>query len=251
METLNQEQLRKELPVGMIAVNEIFYSIQGEGKFSGTPMVFIRMNFCNVGCKFCDTKYTWKNISHNKFYKPQEVVMKVKELSQKCKSVCITGGEPLEQYEGLVELCKLLNLESYKVHLETSGSMLIPEDLKKHVFWIVCSPKNFNGLNFLSKIDEIKILVKKTHTIDRIRNFVNKFKRKIWVSIQPIEPNPFVFGNFDGLSDEQVLFMKEQVQGARNAEQEEWVLNCKQAIELCKQSGWHLSFQIHKQLNIR
>jgi organic radical activating enzyme len=251
METMNQEELRKQMPKATLAINEIFYSIQGEGKYAGTPMVFIRFNLCSVGCSFCDTAYTWRKVSHNKFLECQEVLLKIKELAPKCKICCITGGEPLEQADNLLLLCSILAADGYKIHLETSGSVIIPEDLKKYVFWMVCSPKKFNGLNYAAKIDEVKILVKKNHTVDRIRNFVNKFRKGIYVSIQPIEPKPYSYGNFDGLSEEEKLLHKEEIKKARELEQIEWQENCKTAVDLCLQTGWHISLQQHKQLFIR
>ena len=73
-------------------INEIFYSLQGEGKWTGLPNVFIRTSGCNLRCSFCDTKYA--------YYDGKE--MSIKEILNQivkynCQYICLTGGEPLLQ----------------------------------------------------------------------------------------------------------------------------------------------------------
>ena len=82
-------------------INEIFFSIQGEGKWTGLPNVFIRTTGCNLRCSYCDTKYAYTNGKEMIF---DEILKKISNFS--CKNVCITGGEPLEQEEFLENLAK-------------------------------------------------------------------------------------------------------------------------------------------------
>jgi organic radical activating enzyme len=261
---ITQEDLRNKIPQNCLAINEIFYSIQGEGKFSGVPMVFIRFNLCSTKCKFCDTAYTWKNISHNKFLTNEQILQEIKKISVSCNRVCITGGEPFEQYDGLVSLCKFLNENRYRVQIETSGAVMIPENFKKLIEtcgtynysnWLVCSPKHFNRINYHAPIDEVKILVNKNADIEKLRSFVSGFNRKdkkaLYVSIQPIEPKPYNFGNFEGLEESERNEQISLVKQSRIIEKEDWDLNCKQAVEICLKTRWSLSLQIHKMLNVR
>ena len=71
-------------------INEIFYSLQGEGKFTGTPAVFIRFSGCNLKCSFCDT-----NHSHYDEMGEDAIVAEVKKFP--ARHVVITGGEPTLQ----------------------------------------------------------------------------------------------------------------------------------------------------------
>ncbi|MCU0373451.1 MAG: DUF3108 domain-containing protein, partial [Ignavibacteria bacterium] len=116
--------------VQMMKISEIFYSIQGEGKRSGVPSVFIRTNFCNLRCKFtsgnlCDTAYT----SWNPDDKYNRGIMSVDEIFEECrkysvKEAVITGGEPAMQFEELTELCKRLREDGYYITIETNGTIL-------------------------------------------------------------------------------------------------------------------------------
>lgn len=93
-------------------INEIFYSIQGEGMSVGKPRLFIRFSGCSLKCKFCDTKYHIKNHELNK---------KDETLLKKYKDWCITGGEPMLFQS---DICKLIN--KYKpnsVEIETNGTI--------------------------------------------------------------------------------------------------------------------------------
>jgi len=97
-------------------VNEIFKSIQGEGKFSGQPVLFIRLSGCTRQCDFCDTSYhmTGKNMT------PSTVARKIAQSGM--DTVVWTGGEPMLQEQEIYEVI----METPKVyhHLETNGDIL-------------------------------------------------------------------------------------------------------------------------------
>lgn len=126
-------------------VNEIFYSLQGEGSFTGTPAVFIRFAGCNLACPFCDT-------DHEPFtpMSEDEILNKVKAYP--ARHVVITGGEPLLQLTG--SLVKKLHDEGRFVQIETNGTLPAPEEW--HIDWITCSPKTDRIM--LERIDELKVL---------------------------------------------------------------------------------------------
>lgn len=133
-------------------VNEIFYSIQGEGHYAGTPAVFVRLQGCNLKCKFCDTNHSAGKEMSN--------VMILQEVQKyPAKVVIITGGEPLLQ--DIEPLVDTLQKHRYKVNIETNGTIPMTDSLAFKLNWITCSPKfEFvkNGEMKLDYYDEIKVL---------------------------------------------------------------------------------------------
>lgn len=133
----------------MMRVNEIFYSLQGEGFNTGTPAVFVRFSGCNLQCPFCDTDHTaFKEMTEGEI---------VEEVSRyKANLVVVTGGEPaLQLTESLVELLHFLGKT---VAVETNGTVELP----KNVDWITLSPKDaFLGEKatpILKEADELKVV---------------------------------------------------------------------------------------------
>lgn len=109
-------------------INEIFYSLQGEGFHAGTPAVFVRFSGCNLKCSFCDTK-------HNTFVMMSEEDIVAKVCEYPTKHVVLTGGEPsLQITEEFID--KLHKAGKY-VAVETNGTKKLPTN----VDWITCSPK--------------------------------------------------------------------------------------------------------------
>jgi len=96
----------------MLQLAEIFYSIQGEGTYSGTPAVFVRFAGCNLACDFCDTDYSLKFIAS-----VGDVVRMVREAGGDCPMVILTGGEPLAQSE-TPALIDALRADGRRVHIE-------------------------------------------------------------------------------------------------------------------------------------
>lgn len=78
----------------MLKVNEIFYSVQGEGTSAGLPCVFVRLTFCNLRCTYCDTEYAFYE---GKDLSISEIIDEIKKYD--CKLVEVTGGEPLVQMD--------------------------------------------------------------------------------------------------------------------------------------------------------
>jgi len=109
-------------------IAETFYSIQGEGEWSGTPMFFIRLSGCNLGCKYCDTDY-------NHVSTMNEDTLVALALRHPARKVMITGGEPLLQ--PTQPLVVALRAAGFKTHLETNGTQMTHFDWD----WIAVSPK--------------------------------------------------------------------------------------------------------------
>lgn len=132
----------------MKKINEIFYSLQGEGMFAGTPAVFIRFAGCNLKCPFCDTKH-----QEGKLMTDAEIIQEVSKYP--CHLVVLTGGEPtLQVDEGL---CEGLQRAGKYIAIETNGT----RDVPSNVNYITCSPKveYVRGAKIkLQYCDELKVV---------------------------------------------------------------------------------------------
>ena len=131
---------------------EEFYSIQGEGYYTGNSAYFLRIGGCDVGCHWCDVKESWDSKSHP----PTKVSdMILNTLNFPTETVVVTGGEPLMWNMNF--LTKSLKEKGLRTHLETSGS----HELSGEWDWICLSPKKFQKpLNTINPIaDELKIIV--------------------------------------------------------------------------------------------
>jgi 7-carboxy-7-deazaguanine synthase len=134
----------------MLALVEIFYSIQGEGTWTGTPAVFVRLAGCNLNCRFCDTDYALRL-----FATIQDVVARVRALGGDCPMVILTGGEPLAQ-RATAELIPALRADGRRVHIESNGT--VPLELPSDV-WLTVSPKERLHPAMAARADEVKLIV--------------------------------------------------------------------------------------------
>lgn len=110
-------------------VNEIFYSLQGEGFHTGTASVFVRLSGCNLRCPFCDTDH-----AQGREMTEEEIVDEVKR--HPAHHVVITGGEP--SFFLTDTLVERLHREGRFVAVETNGTHPLPDN----VDWITLSPKD-------------------------------------------------------------------------------------------------------------
>ncbi len=123
-------------------VHSLFYTIQGEGPFSGQPCVFVRLAGCNLQCPGCDTEYTNKRHLMEIEGLAALVLASFPVFGSKNKLVVITGGEPLRQ--NIPPFITLLNQHGMHVQIETNGTLsavLGFDQLNRNNFTIVCSPK--------------------------------------------------------------------------------------------------------------
>lgn len=133
-------------------VIEIFESIQGEGHWMGTPVVFIRLARCNLHCPWCDTKESWGDVGTEMTI--DEIVKTVNTFG--IKQVVITGGEPTIQEE-LPLLISSLKHTGYYVSIETNGTNNIW--WSDGCDWITCSPKPESQYSVACDADEIKLVI--------------------------------------------------------------------------------------------
>jgi len=167
-------------------ISEIFTSIQGEGRWAGTVMTFIRFAGCCVGKKFTDEEKeqqphlyllpvymekctTWdgRSFECDTDYRTKEVLTVkqiVDRIPQNVGRVCITGGEPL--IHDMTPLFLALLSQGKNIHIETSGTRHIREAFPQFTdfrfkFWVAVSPK-FTCLDSMAHLaDEVKFLVDK------------------------------------------------------------------------------------------
>lgn len=127
--TAEEQQLIKEGK--LLPVMEHFYTIQGEGMYTGVASYFIRLGGCDVGCHWCDVKDSWDAEKH-----PLTNVDELVDLAtSQAKTIIITGGEPLMW--DLAYLTKKLHEKGARIHIETSGAY----PLSGEIDWVCLSPK--------------------------------------------------------------------------------------------------------------
>ncbi len=146
--------MNSELEEGtVLPLMEAFYTIQGEGFYTGSSAYFLRIGGCDVGCHWCDVKESW-DVERHPTTKVEEMISSI--LEYPCDTVVVTGGEPLMW--DMSYLTQSLKIKGLKTHLETSGSHKLTGEWD----WICLSPKKFQKpLETIKPIaDELKIIVK-------------------------------------------------------------------------------------------
>lgn len=229
-------------------INELFETIQGEGSWTGTPSIFVRLQGCPVGCSWCDTKHTWSLLPEN--VRPVDVILKegsidncsgqretplyftstaqslfelFKDQAYSAKHIVITGGEPC-MYD-LTEFTQLAHSKGFTTQIETSGTYAIFCDDKT---WVTVSPKiNMKaGMPVLSsamlRANEIKHPVAMQKHIDELKALLQSSgvmasKKVPLIYLQPIS------------------------QQKRATEL---------AISTCIKHNWRLSIQVHKYIGV-
>ena len=129
-------------------INEIFYSLQGEGYYTGTPAIFIRFSGCNLHCPYCDTDH-----SEGRFLTGPEIFEEVEKYPS--QYVVLTGGEP----SLFIDRDFVISLHSLgkTVAIETNGTHPLPDNID----WVTLSPKfdvQSGAELSLEDCDEIKVI---------------------------------------------------------------------------------------------
>ncbi|RAR71585.1 7-carboxy-7-deazaguanine synthase QueE [Flavobacterium aciduliphilum] len=152
--------LTKEIQIAVekgtfLPLMEEFYTIQGEGYYTGTAAYFIRIGGCDVGCHWCDVKESWNAALHP----PTAIETIVDHAKALADTVVVTGGEPLTW--DMNPLTDLLKTAGLRVHIETSGCY----DVTGTWDWFCLSPKK-NKLPVASAYeiaDELKMIIYNKH----------------------------------------------------------------------------------------
>lgn len=201
-------------------INEIFYSLQGEGRNTGRAAVFIRFSGCNLRCPFCDTDF--------KEYTEMtaEDILTAIDPWKDCGFVVLTGGEPSLQADDT--LVDALHQAGFYVAMETNGTRPVPANLD----WITVSPKNGLVDNVpplaVERIDELKVV------FDGV------------VSPPSLSGLPLPLEGVGGSPP--LLYLQPCDTGDEERNRE----ITRQCVEYIKQHPeWRLSLQTHKLINIR
>lgn len=113
----------------MHKINEIFYSLQGEGHHTGFPSVFVRLSGCNLACPFCDTRH-----DDGIYMSDTEIIRAINLYT--ASWIVLTGGEPCMHIDD--DFVKMLKRTTGKqVAVETNGTFPVPESID----WVTVSPK--------------------------------------------------------------------------------------------------------------
>lgn len=136
-------------------VNEIFHSIEGEGKRAGLPCTFIRLHGCNLKCEYCDSQYACEGTDYS--------IMSISEILKsiefwECPFITVTGGEPLI-HPGIEQLLIALKDVGYEVNVETNGTQM-PIQLPR-VFYTMDYKTNASGMSDRMNEEAFKNLVGK------------------------------------------------------------------------------------------
>ena len=196
----------------MFKINEIFYSLQGEGYHSGTPAVFVRFSGCNLRCHFCDTQH-----QAGVTMSLQEIIDEVNKFPQ-APLVVLTGGEP-SLFIDETFVAALKQQTGKMITIETNGTRPLPANLD----WVTLSPKAaFAGGDLfpcvVKRCDELKV-VYLCQDLAQYEGIEAQYR-----FLQP-------------------CFCENETQ--RQA-------NMKACVDAVMQNpGWRLSLQIHRVLNIR
>jgi organic radical activating enzyme len=193
-------------------VNEIFFSLQGEGVRTGTPALFLRLSKCNLACTVethgfdCDTEF-----ESGREMELGEILDELKGLTPACDWIVLTGGEPALQVDP--ELIDGLHAAGYKLAIETNGSVELPPGLD----WVTVSPKVAEHAIRQRTADEVK--------------YVRGYGQAIPDTV--VEASHYLISPaFDGLHLERRTL--------------DWCLRLVQ-----ENPPWRLSVQVHKLLGIR
>ncbi|MES2764973.1 MAG: radical SAM protein [Bacteroidota bacterium] len=164
MQEIEESAVVKNIESLPFYLNEIFYSIQGEGTRAGMPCVFVRLHGCKLRCSYCDTKYAIDHRRGGIDVTAGEIIEKVR--SYNCNFVEFTGGEPLEQ-EATFELMKYFCDKGFEVAVETGGH-IDTERVDERVIKIIdmktpgskmVTLNNYKNLDLLKAHDEVKFVL--------------------------------------------------------------------------------------------
>lgn len=226
---------------------EIFSTIQGEGRNIGRPVVFARLSGCNLQCSWCDTPYTWafneqlaEAHDEGKVYDKEQEQIRI-EVGQAIDNITgyelnrlvITGGEPMQQQKGIIELAEGLkeNNEDYWIEIETNGTIIPKPETIELVDQFNVSPKLDNSGNELKRRlkdkametyancpkADFKFVVFNDEDLPEILNIVDKYKI----------PHERVFLMPEGRTEEEVTRHQEEL------------------VEVAKDNNFNLTTRLH------
>jgi organic radical activating enzyme len=228
----------------MYKINEVFYTLQGEGAHSGIPAVFVRFSGCNLRCPWCDTEFAeFTEMSAD------EIVCEALSIydipNERRKMVVLTGGEPSLQVD--TPLIDALHQAGFYICIETNGTHPLPDGID----WITCSPKMVyqsegrsisetvyqrSGLSAkrsslaLKRVNEVKVVFTGTYDPEIWRS---QLEAEHWL-LQPLRyTGEWLLNNCDAFEDDRNDNLDDTVR---------YILS---------HPFWRLSVQLHKIVGLR
>lgn len=162
----------------LLPLVEDFYTIQGEGYHTGKPAYFVRLGGCDVGCSWCDAKFTW----NPKVFPPVTVEEIVERASNHpAQAVVVTGGEPLRYPLDL--LCAEFKARGMKTFLETSGT----QEMSGLWDWVCLSPKPRQAplQVFYNYADELKVIIQTEQDFEWAEQQAQRVSSSCLLYLQP------------------------------------------------------------------
>ena len=170
-------------------INEIFFSLQGEGLRIGVPTIFVRTTACNLRCSWCDTEYAFNGGTEMSL---DQILTTIKEY--RTRSVCVTGGEPLWQEE-MIPFIELLNKNDYQVVLETGWHMSIKDIPSKDELIVsldIKCPSSkmhhrmlWDNLKYLRPSDQLKFVIQDREDYQYAKDILEKNSIKAPIIMTP------------------------------------------------------------------
>lgn len=219
----------------MYRINEIFYSLQGEGRNTGRAAVFIRFSGCNLRCSFCDTDFSsYTEMSGD------DIIEAIRPWKH-CGFVVLTGGEPSLQVDDA--LVDALHREGFCLAMETNGTHAVPEGID----WVTVSPKIGHVKQaadvIVQRADELKVIWGPSpnpslYGGEEIPQVLKAWADKLTAPLH----------NREGLEEGPLLYFQPCDTGDKERNRE----IIQQCVEYIKEHPeWRLSLQTHKLIDIR
>jgi len=202
----------KKSEIKLLPLVEEFFSLQGEGYHTGKAAYFIRLGGCDVGCSWCDSRFSW-NADIHPMIDTDEIIDHV--LKSGTDSVVVTGGEPLMW--NLDYLCTELKRHNINTFIETSGAY----PLSGNWNWICLSPKRNMPpvIEICNVADELKVIIQGKSDFDWAEEYRTMVSDKCKLFLQP------EWSRFESIIPEIVAYIKEN-------------------------QHWRISLQAHKYMHI-
>lgn len=223
---------------GRLPVSEIFSSIQGEGRWSGYPAVFVRLAYCNLGCIWCDTRFTWDKDKFDPALSssPEQIAENIRrilppEAIRRAVHIVITGGEPMLHQAHLPALIQELRADGFEFfEVETNGTIEPSSEVCELISWWNCSPKLTNNGLTVDVNRNVAAIGKLLSTGKADFKFVIRTREDIEEMIRDYRPL---------IPAEQIMLMAEGSSSGAQAAAMPVVLDA------CRQFGFRFSPRLH------
>lgn len=215
------EKIRIKPDCFKLSGDGVFHTVQGEWNWIWQPTTFVRLQFCNLSCKFCDSYYTWLWSTKAFYSEPTDLpiselrlaVQKAQALwwlEREVLNITFTGGEPLLQQDKIIEFMQ--QNPDYTVQIETNGTISPKEYLMKHAKFN-CSPKLWNSGHPWSKMVKEKAIKDLIETKDICFKFVANTPEDIYdiFKYYPMIPRHLIYIMPEGVTKEENTLVYERI----------------------------------------